>query len=172
MHLALGLNIEIMDTAILKRTTYTVKDAKASAEFYEKVFGWTIWYDNILEADHRFPPTGAADKAKVHLVIMQALDPKLGKLGLLQYLDPPFEINEIGRKTVVKLGDPILVIESKDIDGVYKRALECGAHVITKPVDWYVPGPKSETTIHLRTVSLFDPNGIYMEVSDHPSRKE
>lgn len=161
-----------MDTAILKRTTFIVKDAEASARFYKKVFNWTVWYDNELEADYRFPPSGAKDKARVRLIILQALDPKLGKLGLLQYIDTPFDEGHLAERTKVRMGEPIMVIESEDIEGVYKRAVEEGATVISPPVDWYVPAPDGVAQIHLRTVSLFDPNGIYMEVSDHPSRKK
>jgi len=161
-----------MDTGILKRTTFIVKNAKQSAAFYEAVFGWSIWYDNRLEADHRFPPSGAADKAVVHLIILQAKDPKLGKLGLLQYIDSPFEEETPEVRSRVKMGEPIMVIETKDIEGVHSRAVEAGATIISAPVDWYVPGPSEGSQIHLRTVSFFDPNGIYMEVSDHPSRKD
>jgi len=161
-----------MDTAILKRTTFIVKDAEMSAKFYCDVFNWKIWYDNVLEADYRFPPSGAEDKAKVRLIILQALDPKLGKLGLLQYINAPFDEGHLTERSKVRMGEPIMVIESEDIEGVYERAVASGANVITPPIDWYVPGPDRTSQIHLRTVSLFDPNGIYMEVSDHPSRKK
>lgn len=163
---------EKLDVGILKRTTFIVANAEQSAEFYASVFGWKIWYDNILEADYRFPPSGAEDKAKVHLIILQAIDTKLGKLGLLEYLDSPFDIKQSVSRTRVKMGEPIMVIESKDVFGVHDRALAHGATIVSKPVDWYVPGPTKDSRIHLRTVSFFDPNGIYMEVSDHPSRKE
>ena len=161
-----------MDIGILKRTTFIVKDAKASAKFYQDVFGWKVWYDNELAADHRFPPSGAPDQAKVRLIILEALDSKLGKLGLLQYLDPPFDTGTLENRTKVRIGEPIMVIESKDIYGVHERAVAAGATVVTPPIDWYVPAPDGVNQIHLRTVSLFDPNGIYMEVSDHPSRKD
>jgi len=161
-----------MDVGILKRTTFIVNDAKKSSEFYKSVFGWTVWYDNVLEADYRFPPSGAEDKAKVHLVIMQAKDPKLGKLGLLQYLDQPFDTGTKQNRSKVTMGEPIMVIETKDIEGVHQRAKDAGATIVSAPVDWYVPGPSEGSSIHLRTVSFFDPNGIYMEVSDHPSRKD
>lgn len=159
------------DIGILKRTTYVVENAAASAKFYEYVFGWTIWYDNKLMADPRFPPFGFDKETEVHLIILQAKDPKLGKLGLLEFIDADSDNKTPEKKSRVNIGDPILVIESEDIEGVYERAVEKGANVITKPVDWYVPGPKPNSKIHLRTVCLFDPNGIYMEVSDHPARK-
>ncbi|MEN0051261.1 MAG: VOC family protein [Bacteroidota bacterium] len=161
-----------MDIGILKRTTFIVANAEKAAAFYQAVFGWTIWYDNVLKADYRFPPSGAADQSEVRLIILQAKDPKLGKLGLLEYLNPPFDTGHLTERTKVRVGEPILVIESEDIEGVYERAMVNGANVITPPVDWYVPTPDGKSSIHLRTVSLFDPFGIYMEVSDHPSRRK
>lgn len=157
-----------MSMDILKRTTFIVADAKASAEFYVKVFGWTVWYDNQLKADHRFPPSGAPDQAEVKLVIVQAADPKIGKLGFLEYLEPPFDTGALKQRTMVRMGEPILVVETGDVDGVYQRARALGANVVTEPVDWEVPGPDGQSVIHLRSVSMFDPNGIYMEVSAHP----
>ncbi len=157
-----------MVEGILKRTTFIVNDAVASAAFYQQVFGWSVWYDNIVRADHRFPPSAAPDKAEVRLIILEALDPKVGKLGLLQYLEPPFDSGVIQERTKVRMGEPILVIETGDIEGVYQRALQAGGKVVTSPVDWEVPSPDGSSTIHLRSVSLFDPNGIYIEVSEHP----
>ena len=154
---------------MLKRTTYIVADARASAEFYQHVFGWTVWYDNVLPADHRFPPSGAPGPADVHLIILQANDPKIGKLGLLQYLDPPFDAGQVRNRTRVRMGEAILVIETPDVDGVYDRALQTGATLVTPPVDWTVPTPDGQGSILLRTISMFDENGIYMEVSSHPA---
>lgn len=155
-------------TDILKRTTYIVADAEASAAFYKEVFGWTEWYNNIVKADYRFPPSGAPNMAEVHLIILQAADPKIGKLGLLQYQTPPFDTGTPKNRTMVRMGESILVVETEDVDGVYTRAKAAGAAIVTSPVDWEVPSPDGESTIHLRTVSFFDPNGIYMEVSAHP----
>lgn len=157
-----------MDTALLKRTTFVVADAATSAKFYSDVFGWSVWYDNIVRADHRFPPSGAPDQAEVHLIILEAEDPKIGKLGLLQYLDPPFDTTLPPQRDTIRMGEAILVIETDDVDGVFERATAAGANVVTEPVDWQVPTPDGKASIHLRTISLFDPNGIYMEVSSHP----
>ena len=157
-----------MDIGLLKRTTFIVADARASADFYRKVFGWTIWYDNIVRADQRFPPSGAPDRAEVRLIILEAIDPKIGKLGLLEYLEPPFDTGRLEHRTRVRMGEPILVIETEDVDAVYERALATSARVVTAPVDWEVPSPDGASTIRLRSISMFDPNGIYMEVSAHP----
>ncbi len=161
-----------MDIGILKRTTFVVADAKNAAQFYQDVFGWTVWYDNVVKADHRFPPSGAPDMAEVRLVILEAKDAKIGKIGFLEYLNQPIDTGHLVNRTKIRMGESILVIESKDVHGVYERAIEAGGNVITKPVDWQVPTPDGKGVIDLRTVSLFDPNGIYLEVSDHPGRDD
>ncbi len=157
-----------MATDILKRTTFVVADAEKSASFYADVFGWTVWYNHVLKADRRFPPSGAPGDADVRLIILQANDAKIGKLGLLEYLEPAFDSGTLTNRTKIRSGEPILVIETDDVDGVYRRAQAAGANVVTAPVDWTVPAPDGKSTIHLRTISMFDPNGIYMEVSEHP----
>jgi predicted enzyme related to lactoylglutathione lyase len=153
---------------LLKRTTFIVEDANEAARFYEFVFGWQRWYDQRLTADRRFPPTGSGKDAEAHLVILESSDPVVGKLGFLQYLDSPFESAPATPRTRVRAGEPILVVATQDVDGVSERAVAAGASVVTSPVDWTVPAPAGGQSIHLRSVSLFDPNGIYLEVSAHP----
>lgn len=152
----------------LKRTTFVVADADASARFFEEVFGWTRWYDRTLVADRRFPPTGTGEDARVDLVILDTADDLLGKLGLLSYPDAPVDEPPPKPRDRVRLGDPVLVVATKDIDGIHERAMARGATVVTPPVDWEVPAPAGDQGIRLRSVSLFDPNGIYLEVSAHP----
>ena len=85
-------------------------------------------------------------------------------LGLLQYLAPPFDTAVPTKRSKVRMGEAILVIETKDIDGVHSRALAAGANVVTPPVNWKVPSNDGKGWIQLRSMSMFDPNGIYMEV--------
>jgi catechol 2,3-dioxygenase-like lactoylglutathione lyase family enzyme len=153
-----------MTSAILKRTTFIVPDAEAAARFYTTVFGWTPWYDHTLAVDGRFPPA-APSGAKAHLVLLQAEDPKIGMLGLMQYLEPPFDTAVKTGRTRVSMGEAILVIQASDLDGICERARAAGANIVTPPVDWEVPSHDGKSVIRLRTMSMFDPNGIYMEVN-------
>jgi catechol 2,3-dioxygenase-like lactoylglutathione lyase family enzyme len=153
-----------MAASILKRTTFIVTNARAAAQFYQDVFGWTIWYDNELAADYRFPPSGAPDQALVHLIVLESGDPQAGKLGLLSYAETPFALAATETRTVVRMGEPILVLNTDDIAGVHDRASAAGATIVTPPVDWTVPGADG-APVALCTVSMFDPNGIYIEVS-------
>lgn len=150
--------------ALLKRTTFVVPDAAAAARFYRDVFGYTPWYDNELPVDGRFPPL-APDGSVAHLVILQVEDPKIGMLGFLSYRDFEPADDRRGSPPRLGIGTPILVMESRDLDGVHARAGAAGACVVTPPVTWQVPGRDGGPPITLRAFSMFDPNGIYLEIS-------
>ena len=148
---------------ILRRTTFIVADIEAAIAFYTSVFGWTVWYDNTLAPDPRFPPAAPAG-TKCRLVILKVDDPEIGMLGFMQYeIDIPSIFPR--KEDKVRTGDAILVINSEDPDAVYERAKQTKANIVAPPVDWEVPSHDGKGTIKLRTMSLFDPNGIYMEVN-------
>ncbi|MBM3512459.1 MAG: VOC family protein [Alphaproteobacteria bacterium] len=154
-----------MAEAILKRTTFVVPDAERAAKFYMHVFGMTKWYENRVPVHPSFPPA-APPWAPCHLILLKAEDPMIGMLGLLQYLDQPFDTGTLQQRTRVRMGETLLVFETKDVDGVYRRPLEAGgATILAPPTDWDVPSHDAKSKILLRTMSMFDPNGIYMEVN-------
>ncbi|MBL8629975.1 MAG: hypothetical protein JNM81_10130 [Rhodospirillaceae bacterium] len=154
-----------MAHAFLKRTTFLVPNAEEAAAFYIHVFGMTKWYDSDKVAVHKFFPPAGPHNAPCHLILLKADDPMIGMLGLMQYLDQPFDAGVKKGRTKVQMGDPLLVWETKDIDGIYQRAMEKGATIVSAPMDWEVPGFNDGPPIKLRTMSMFDPNGIYMEVN-------
>jgi len=154
-----------MSHAFLKRTTFLVPDAEAAAGFYAHVFGMTKWYESDKVAVHPAFPPAAAPWAPCRLILMKADDPNIGMLGFMQYHDLPFDAAVKKGRTKVQMGDPLLVFETKDVDGVYTRALEKGATIVAPPTDWEVPGFNDGPPIKLRTMSMFDLNGIYMEVN-------
>ncbi|MDX2144762.1 MAG: hypothetical protein SFV19_15510 [Rhodospirillaceae bacterium] len=154
-----------MTHAFFKRTTFLVANAEQSADFYIHVFGMTKWYDNKVPVHPSFPPA-APPWARCHLILLKADDPVIGMLGLMQYLDAPYDTGIKKGRTKVQLGDPLLVWETKDIKGIHQRALEKGATIAAPPTDWDVPSHDGKGKILLRTMSMFDPNGIYLEVNE------
>ena len=146
-----------------KRTTFVVQDAEAAARFYCEVFGMTTWYDNELDVDGRFPPC-APDGATARLVIVKANDPKIGMLGFLSYVQhqPDHQADFVSREKL-RLGDTVLVFEVENLNETYRRAADSGARIVTKPARWSVPGPDGGT-LELYSMSMFDSQGIYMEV--------
>lgn len=148
----------------LLRSTFIVGDLEAAIRFYSEVFGWQVAYDNILAVDYRFPPA-APDGAPCRLVIFRGADPEIGGIGFMQYLhhNPPPGPSK-HRKTVGQ-GEAILVVKSDDPDASYEKIRKTDAVVVAPPTDWTVPSPVKGQVIRLRTLSLFDPNGIYIEVN-------
>lgn len=157
-----------MAHAFLKRTTFLVPDVDIAADFYIHVFGMTKWYVSDKVAVHPAFPPAAAPWAPCRLILLKAEDPTIGMLGFMQYHDQPFDAGVKKGRTRVQMGDPLLVWETKDVDGIYQRAKEKGATIIAPPTDWEVPGFNDGPPIKLRTTSMFDPNGIYMEVNFKP----
>jgi hypothetical protein len=149
-------------TGILKRTTYIVADAEVAASRYERIFGWTRYYDAELPVDGRFPPV-APDGSRARLIMLQAEDPVIGMLGFLSYLDFDPET----RRTNMGIGSPVLVVSTSDAAALAKTARAVDGVQATGPVEWQVPAADGQT-ITLRTVSLSDVDGLYFEVSERP----
>ena len=145
---------------IIKRTTLIVRDIEKSRHWYEYVLGMKTWMDT----DFTLSGTGmAAGKAgdKTHLVILQAEDPTIGMIGLLQWVDPPLPApDEIPR--TVTYGNPTFVVASDDAKQVHARAVELGTHIHAPPYDWSVRGQNGKMK-HFLGLSLFDPDGYFYE---------
>jgi catechol 2,3-dioxygenase-like lactoylglutathione lyase family enzyme len=148
----------------LLRSTFIVADIEAAIRFYRDVFGWQVAYDNVLAVDRRFPPA-APDGAPCRLVIFRGEDPEIGGIGFMKYLKDAVRPGPDKHRGTVGEGEAILVVKSPDPDAVYQRVLGTEAVVVAPPTDWTVPGIGPGAVIRLRTLSLFDPNGIYVEVN-------
>ncbi len=148
--------------SVLKRTTFLVADADRAASFYEQVFGWSRWYDNCLPVRAGFPPA-APDGALAKLTMLRARDPAIGMLAFMQYVVPPFDTGTLSGRTQVRNGEAVLVIETEEIEAVHERAREAGASIVVPPSDWEAPAPGGGR-IRMRTMTCFDPNGIFLEV--------
>ena len=157
-----------MADGITKRTTFIVSDAVEAAQFYCDVFGATVWYDNELGVDDRFPPC-APHMSRARLVIVKARDPKIGMLGFLSYVDhQPEPTPSFAGRDKLRLGDTVLVFEVDDLDEIYARVSRTKARIVSPPARWTVPGPAGGE-IELYSMSLFDEQGIYMEVGQRRS---
>jgi predicted enzyme related to lactoylglutathione lyase len=149
---------------VLLRSTFIVGDIEAAIRFYREVFGWTVAYDNVLAVDYRFPPA-APDGAPCRLVIFRGDDPEIGGIGFMQYLHHKMTPGPSKQRKTVGEGEAILVVKSSDPDAAHERIRKTDAVIVAPPTDWTVPSPVAGQVIRLRTMSLFDPNGIYIEVN-------
>ena len=144
---------------VVKRTTLLVRDMAASKRWYEYVLGMTVWMDTeFVLSGHGLAAGKAGDRT--HLVILRARDPKIGMIGLLQWIDPPKPAPD--PPAAVDYGMPVFVVESQDAAEVARRAEELGTRVHSPPRRGSVRGARGETR-HLIGTSVFDPDGHFYE---------
>ena len=147
---------------IIKRTTLIVRDIERSRHWYEYVMGLEVWMDTEVTLGGTGLAAGKAGDV-THLLIMQAEDPVIGMIGLLQWVDPPMPApDEI--PTSVTYGNPTFVVSSDDAQTTYERATELGTHVHSEPSEWSIRGQNGKMK-HFLGLSLFDPDGYFYEVN-------
>ncbi len=144
----------------IKRTTLIVRDIKKSQQWYEDVLGMTVWMDTDFTLSGQGLAAGNAGDV-THLTIMQANDPTIGMIGLLQWVDPPLPAPE-EIPTSVTYGNPTFVVEAEDAIASYETAKALGTLVHTEPYEWSVRGHDGRRK-HFLSVSLFDPDGYFFE---------
>jgi len=144
----------------VKRTTLIVRDIKKSQQWYEEVLGMTVWMDTDFTLSGQGLAAGKAGDV-THLTIMQANDPKIGMIGLLQWVDPPLPAPE-EIPTTVTYGNPTVVVEAEDAVASCDSAKRLGKRVHTEPYEWSVKGHDGRIK-HFLSVSLFDPDGYFYE---------
>jgi len=101
---------------IIKRTTLIVREMSVSRRWYEYVLGMKTWLDTEFVLSGKGLAAGKAGD-RTHLVILQAEDPKIGMIGLLQWLEPA-AMPAPPVPTTVGFGSPIFVVEAEDARAV------------------------------------------------------
>lgn len=154
-----------MSETFLKRTTLIVADVKRSLAFYRDVLGMTLYYDQSMAVGGKIIPAGVPG-AQVRLAIMQGNHADVAKIGLLQWTDPPLPSLSAPYRKRMGVGDIVIVTETPDLDGLYKRLKDSPYCVIhCPPHDWSVPTPDGQGRIEMTTLSFFDPDGFFFEVN-------
>ena len=155
--------------SIVKRTTLIVRDMAVSRRWYEHVLGMTVWLDIEYVLSGEGIAAGSAGD-RTHLVIMRAEDEKIGMIGLLQWLDPPWPAPAV--PTAVQYGSPVFVVETDDAEVLARRAGELGTRIHTRLRRFTVTGAGGVMR-HLLGTALFDPDGHFFECNqvlriEHP----
>ena len=149
-------------TDILKRTTVMVRDAEASARWYEAVFGMTRWMDTPFTLSGTQLAAGAKGD-QTRLVIMKAEHDVVGMIGLLQWLDPPMPApTDLPRQ--VNFGAPIFVMAVNDCAAAVAQARELGSHIHCEPRPWTVTGADGREK-QMIGATFFDPDGYFFEAN-------
>lgn len=148
---------------MIKRTTVVVRDIDASRAFYRDVLGFKIWFDRDFEfSGTGFPGTRKGDRSR--LVIAEARDPLIGKIGLLQYLDPPVKVASPDLSFLAP-GRIVFVGEVDDIAALHARLQAAGAVINAAPHRFEVVGADGRLKV-MTQICFFDPDGNFFELSE------
>jgi catechol 2,3-dioxygenase-like lactoylglutathione lyase family enzyme len=151
-----------MATTTVKRTTLIVRDIEASSKWYEEILDMSLYYDDTITLSGQ--GLAAGKKGDVtHLKIYKCSDPVIGMIGLLQWLDPELPAPE-KIPTEVNYGNPTFVVDTDNVDEVYKKALALETHIHSEPHEWSVRGADGNM-INFITLSVFDPDGYFYEIN-------
>ena len=123
---------------VLKRTTLIVRDAERSL-------------------------AAGRPGDRTRLVIMQAQDPVIGMLGLLQFVVPPLAAPAAERQRLA-LGDVVFVMQTDDVDAVCRRLADWGVRVHAAPHVFEVRGADG-LLVRMTSLSFWDPDGYFFEVN-------
>jgi catechol 2,3-dioxygenase-like lactoylglutathione lyase family enzyme len=145
----------------VKRTTLIVRSIEESVRFYRDVLGFSVWYDDNIVLGGTGLPAGKKGDA-THLVIMQAQDPVIGMIGLLEFTEP--RLPEPERRRSIGIGDVVFVMQTDDVDEVHRRCVAKGVDIYADRHHFSVTG-QDGTTLSTTSMTVFDPDGYPMEVN-------
>ena len=151
-----------MSTTTVKRTTLIVRDIEVSSKWYEEVLDMSLYYDDTITLGGKGMAAGKKGDV-THLKIYKCSDPVIGMIGLLQWIDPELPAPE-EIPTKVDYGNPTFVVDTDNVDEVYKKALALGTHIHSEPHEWSVRGADGNM-INFITLSVFDPDGYFYEIN-------
>jgi catechol 2,3-dioxygenase-like lactoylglutathione lyase family enzyme len=155
-------NMPNVDRFAVRRTTLIVRDIDASVDFYRRVMGMDMWYDQTMIVGGQVLPAGEPG-AKVRVAILKGSDPVVGMLGIMAFLDPPIAAPPLPKRAL-QIGDPIFVAGARDVYDVYGRMKESPAFIVTPPIDDTAPAADG-AILKLSTMSFFDPDGYFYELN-------
>ncbi|MCB2107542.1 MAG: VOC family protein [Rhodobacteraceae bacterium] len=155
-------NAPNIDTFGIRRTTLIVRDIQASVDFYTKVMGMEMWYDQTMTIGGQVLPAGEPG-AKVRVAILKGADAAVGMFGLMAFLDPPVESPPLVQRPLA-IRDPIFVAHADDVNAVHARMKDSAARIHCPPSDDTVTAADG-STLKLTTMSFFDPDGFFFEIN-------
>ena len=147
---------------ILKRTTLMVRDADRARDWYQDVFGMTVWMDVPFTLSGTQLAAGSKGD-QTRLIILKCEHDTIGMLGLLQWIDPPQEApSEL--PTTIAFGAPVFVMASEDAARAVERARARGSRIHSEPREWNVTGADGRRKDMLGC-SFWDLDGYFFEVN-------
>jgi catechol 2,3-dioxygenase-like lactoylglutathione lyase family enzyme len=147
----------------VRRTTLIVRDMEASLKLYRDVVGMKVNYDTVVETSGVALPAGPPG-AKARLVLLNANDPWVGWIGLMQWIDP--KLPAAPYPTRMGPGGVVIVMNTDDVEGRCKAAKAVPGVTFTAEARLQeYPGRNGGPTIRVMGCNFFDPDGILIEMN-------
>jgi catechol 2,3-dioxygenase-like lactoylglutathione lyase family enzyme len=147
-----------------RRVTFIVRDIEASLKLYRDVLGFSLNYDQTLEMSGVALPAGTPG-AKARLVLLNANDPYIGWVGMLQWLDPPLADPGPYPKRL-GVGGHVLVMNTDDAKARCDQAAALPGVTMTSPARLQIyPGRNGGPDIQVMGCNIFDMDGTFIELN-------
>lgn len=147
----------------VRRATIIVRDMEASLKLYRDVVGMQVNYDTVVETSGVALPAGPPG-AKARLVLLNANDPWVGWIGLMQWVKPELKAKPYPKR--MGPGGVVLVMNTDDVEGRCKAAKSVpGVHFTSEPRLQIYPGRNGGPEIRVMGCNFFDPDGVLVEMN-------
>jgi catechol 2,3-dioxygenase-like lactoylglutathione lyase family enzyme len=148
----------------VRRVTMIVRNMDNSLQVYRDVMGMKINYDAVVTMSGVALPAGEPG-AKARLVLLNANDPFIGWIGLMEWLDP--KLPDPGpypkRMTV---GGHVIVTDTSNVEEACTMAAKIPNVTMTAPLRaQQYPGRNGGPPINVRGCNFFDPDGTLIELN-------
>lgn len=147
----------------VRRATIIVRDMEKSLALYRDVIGLAVNYDTVVETSGVALPAGEPG-AKARLVLLNANDPWVGWIGLMQWIDPPIPAGDYSKR--LGPGDVVLILNTDD--AARRCEMVKGLAGITFTADARLqvyPGRNGGPDIRVMGCNFFDPDGVLIELN-------
>ena len=147
----------------VRRATIIVRDMEKSLALYRDVIGLAVNYDTTVETSGVALPAGEPG-ANARLVLLNANDPWVGWIGLMEWVDPAIPAGDYPKR--MGPGDVVLVLNTDDVNGRCAKAKAVPGVTFTAEARLQTyPGRNGGPDIRVMGCNFFDPDGILIELN-------
>lgn len=147
----------------VRRATIIVRDMEKSLALYRDVIGLAVNYDTVVETSGVALPAGEPG-AKARLVLLNANDPWVGWIGLMQWIDPPIPAGDYPKR--LGPGDVVLILNTDDAARRCEMVKGLAGITFTAEARLQVyPGRNGGPDIRVMGCNFFDPDGVLIELN-------
>jgi len=147
----------------VRRATIIVRDMEKSLALYRDVIGLAVNYDTTVQTSGVALPAGEPG-ANARLVLLNANDPWVGWIGLMEWVDPAIPAGDYPKR--MGPGDVVLVLNTDDVEGRCAKAKTLPGVTFTAEARLQTyPGRNGGPEIRVMGCNFFDPDGILIELN-------